>query len=47
MFVPKREEATGVGGWRKLLDETIHDLCPSSNIMVIESRRMRWDMFKS
>jgi hypothetical protein len=41
IFGPKRDEVTGE--WRKLNNEELHDLYPSSNIVrVIKSRRMRW-----
>jgi hypothetical protein len=37
---PKRDEATG--GWRKLLNEKLHNLYSSPNIVrIIKSRRMR------
>jgi hypothetical protein len=40
IFGPKREEVAG--GWRKLHNEKLHNLCPSTNIIrVIKSRRMR------
>ena len=40
-FGPKRDEVTGE--WRKLHNEELNDLYPSTNIMwVIKSRRMRW-----
>jgi hypothetical protein len=46
IFGPKREEITG--RWRKLLDEVLHNLYSSSNIIrVIKSRRMRWVGHKS
>jgi hypothetical protein len=41
IFGPKREEM--VGGWRRLHNEGLHDLCTSANaIRVIKSRRMKW-----
>jgi hypothetical protein len=41
IFGPKRDEVTG--GWRKLHNEELRDLCPSSSIIrMIECRRMRW-----
>jgi len=41
MFGPKREE--GVGGWRRLHNEKLHNLHASPNIIrVIKSKRMRW-----
>ena len=41
IFGPKRDEVTGE--WRKLHNEELNDLYPSTNIMwVIKSRRMRW-----
>jgi hypothetical protein len=41
MFGSKRDEVTG--GWRKLLDEELHNLYCSVNIIrMIKSRRMRW-----
>jgi hypothetical protein len=41
MFGPKRDEMTG--GWRKLHNEELHDLCSSPSIIrIIKSRRMRW-----
>jgi hypothetical protein len=41
IFGPKRVKITGV--WRKLHNEELHDLYPSSNIVrVMKSRRMRW-----
>jgi hypothetical protein len=41
IFVPKRDEVTGE--WRKLLNEKLHDLYFSPNIVrVIKSKRIRW-----
>jgi hypothetical protein len=41
VFGARRDEVTG--GWRKLLNEKLHDLYSSPNIVrVIKSRRMRW-----
>jgi hypothetical protein len=41
IFGPKREEV--VGGWRRLHNEELHNLCTSPNIVrVITSRRVRW-----
>jgi hypothetical protein len=38
---PKRDE--GMGGWRKLHNKELHDVCSSpSLIRVSKSRRMRW-----
>jgi hypothetical protein len=37
---PKMKEVAG--GWRRLHNEELHNLCPSSNIRVINSRRKRW-----
>jgi hypothetical protein len=40
MFVSKRNEVTG--GWRKLHNEELQNLCSSPNfIRVIKSRRMK------
>jgi hypothetical protein len=40
IFGPKREED---GSWRKLLNDELHSLYSSPNIVrVIQSRRMRW-----
>jgi hypothetical protein len=40
IFGPKRDEVTG--DWRKLLNEELHNLYSSSNIMImIKPRRMR------
>jgi hypothetical protein len=41
IFGPKRDEVTG--GWRKLHNEELHNLYPSSSIIrMIKSTRMRW-----
>jgi len=41
MCGPKREEL--VGGWRRLHNEELHNLCTSQDIiMVIKWRRLRW-----
>jgi hypothetical protein len=41
MSGPKRNEVTG--GWRKLLNEELHNLYSSPHIIsMIKSRRMRW-----
>jgi hypothetical protein len=41
LFGPKRDEV--IGGWRKLHNGDIHNLCSSSSIItMIKSRRMRW-----
>jgi hypothetical protein len=41
IFGPKRDEV--IGGWRKLHNEELHNLCCSpSIIIIIMSRRMRW-----
>jgi hypothetical protein len=41
IFGPKRDDVTG--DWRKLLNEELHNLCSSPNIIrMIKSRRMRW-----
>jgi hypothetical protein len=38
---PKRDEVTG--GWRKLHNEELHNLCSSPSIIrMIKSRNMRW-----
>jgi hypothetical protein len=38
---PKREEVAG--GWRRLQNERLQNVCPSQNIIrMIKSRRMRW-----
>jgi hypothetical protein len=40
IFRSKRDEVTG--GWRKLHNEELHDLCSSPSIIrIIKSRRMR------
>jgi hypothetical protein len=42
MLGPKVDEVTG--GWRKLLNEELHDLYSSSSIIrMIKARRMRWE----
>jgi hypothetical protein len=41
IFGPKRDGVTG--GWRKLHNEELHNLCSSPRIIrIIKSRRMRW-----
>jgi hypothetical protein len=41
IFGPRRDEVTG--GWRKLHNVELHDLCSSSSVIrMIESRRLRW-----
>jgi hypothetical protein len=41
IFRPKRDGVTG--GWRKLHNEELHNLCSSPSIIrMIKSRRMRW-----
>jgi hypothetical protein len=40
-FGPKRDEVTG--GWRKLVNEELHNFYYSPSIIrMIKSRRMRW-----
>jgi hypothetical protein len=39
IFGPKRDEM--IGGWRKLHNEELHNLCSSSNIIrIMKSRRI-------
>jgi hypothetical protein len=41
IFEPRKEETRG--GWRKLLNEELHDLCIiCSTTKVMEARKMRW-----
>jgi hypothetical protein len=41
IFGLKRDEI--IGGWRKQLNEELHNFCSSQNIITtIKSRRMRW-----
>jgi hypothetical protein len=41
IFGTKRGEI--IGGWRKLHNEELHNLCSSANIIrMIKSSRMRW-----
>jgi hypothetical protein len=41
MFGPKRDEVTG--GWRKLHNKELRNLCSSPNtVRMIKSRKMRW-----
>jgi hypothetical protein len=41
IFCQKRDEVTG--GWRKLHNADLHDLCSLTSIIrIIKSRRMRW-----
>jgi hypothetical protein len=41
IFGPKRDEVTG--GWRKLHNEELHNLCSSPSIIrMIKSRSMSW-----
>jgi hypothetical protein len=37
---PKRDEVTG--GWRKLNNEELHNLCSSPNIIRMMNLRIRW-----
>jgi hypothetical protein len=39
IFEPKRDEVTG--GWRRMHNEELHNLCSSLNIKTVKSRRMR------
>jgi hypothetical protein len=40
IFGPKRDEVTG--GWKKLLNDELHNLCSSPSIIrILKSRRMR------
>jgi hypothetical protein len=40
VFGPEGEEVAG--GWRRLHNEELHNLCGSQNIRVIRSRKMSW-----
>jgi hypothetical protein len=41
LFGPERDGVTG--GWRKLHNEDLHNVCSSPSIIrIIKSRRMRW-----
>jgi hypothetical protein len=41
IFGPKTDEV--IGGWRKLHNEELHNLCCSPSIIrIMKSRRMRW-----
>jgi hypothetical protein len=41
VFGPKRDAVTG--GWRKVHNEELHNMCSSPIIIrIIKSRRMRW-----
>jgi hypothetical protein len=41
IFGPKRDGVTG--GWRKLHNDALHNLCSSPSIIrIIKSKRMRW-----
>jgi hypothetical protein len=41
IFGPKRDEVTG--GWKKLHNDELRDLCSSPSIIrIMKSRRMRW-----
>jgi hypothetical protein len=39
IFGPKKDEVAG--GWRKLHNEELHDLCSSTSVIRIKSRGMR------
>jgi hypothetical protein len=44
IFGPKREEV--VGGWRRLHNKELHNVCASPSIIrVIKSRRVRWRVY--
>jgi hypothetical protein len=40
IFGPKRDEVTGE--WRKVQNEELNDLYPSSNIVRVKKSRLRW-----
>jgi hypothetical protein len=40
--VPKKGEV--IGGFRKLHNEELHDLCPSPNITVKNQRELKWSL---
>jgi hypothetical protein len=40
IFGPKGDEV--IGGYRKLCNEELHNLCSSPCVIRIKSRRMRW-----
>jgi hypothetical protein len=40
MLGPKRVEV--IGGWKKLHNEELNNFYPSSSIIMINSRRMKW-----